>query len=606
MKRVSQFLSVLMCICLFSFSCEYVESLVDSDNSTGFAISKATAVDFSTGAGANDAVQFSGGATVSGGTYINLGAFHSGWRFTGINVPKGATITAAYMQLCPQYTYPAGGSYTIQGEASDNAAAFADSANNISSRSKTSASAAWAPGAWTQFVYVNTPDLKSIVQEIVNRSGWVSGNSMVFIAPYNGSTDKKLCSYEYNSSRAAKLHIEYGSGSTTTFTITASAGSNGTISPSGSVAVSQGTNQTFTITPNSGYTVSSVLVDGTSVGAVTSYTFSNIQAAHTISAAFTAGSTTTYTITASAGSNGTISPSGSVVVNKGASQVFTIAANSGYSISSVLVDGSSVGAVSSYTFSNVQATHTISATFSAVVPGTGKMKVMVPAYFHPAMNPSAWATLATVASTLKSNLMVITNPGSGPGTPSDVVAYTPAINAVRNNGGQMMGYIYSSYGLRDVAAMKADIDRWFAEYNIHNIFIDEMVNDAAGSKAAYYKSVTDYVHAKDSSAIVVGNPGTDQQSVYFPTVDVVCCFENSTWDSWTPLTAGYSWYLTVNRSQMYVLPYATSSSQYTARVDKAYNSFNVGWIYCTDDTLPNPWDSLPSYFVNFCNYVNSK
>jgi hypothetical protein len=75
---------------------------------------------------------------------------------------------------------------------------------------------------------------------------------------------------------------------TTTFTITASAGSNGSISPSGSVVVNQGASQSFTITPAAGYVVSSVTVDGTSAGAVTSYTFSNVQANHTISAAFTA------------------------------------------------------------------------------------------------------------------------------------------------------------------------------------------------------------------------------------------------------------------------------------------------------------------------------
>src|SRR5581483_6018547 len=72
----------------------------------------------------------------------------------------------------------------------------------------------------------------------------------------------------------------------TTFTITASAGTGGTISPSGSVTVNPGASQTFTIAPSSGNTISSVTVDGTNAGAVSSYTFSNVQANHTISAAF--------------------------------------------------------------------------------------------------------------------------------------------------------------------------------------------------------------------------------------------------------------------------------------------------------------------------------
>jgi len=70
-----------------------------------------------------------------------------------------------------------------------------------------------------------------------------------------------------------------------------------------------------------------------------------------------------YTITASAGSHGSISPSGSITVNQGSDKSFTITPNTGYQIDDVLVDGSSMGAVSSYTFTNVTQDHTIYATF---------------------------------------------------------------------------------------------------------------------------------------------------------------------------------------------------------------------------------------------------
>jgi flagellin-like protein len=168
-----------------------------------------------------------------------------------------------------------------------------------------------------------------------------------------------LSNYAFNNVQAD--HTISASFSVIQYVITASAGSGGSISPSGSVSVNYGASQTFTITPNTGYQVSSVIVDGVSVGAVTSYTFNNVQATHTISSSFTI---IQYVITASAGSGGSISPSGSVSVNYGFSQTFTIAANIGYHVSGVLVDGVSVGVVSSYTFSNVQAAHTISASFS--------------------------------------------------------------------------------------------------------------------------------------------------------------------------------------------------------------------------------------------------
>jgi hypothetical protein len=147
---------------------------------------------------------------------------------------------------------------------------------------------------------------------------------------------------------------------TQTYTITATAGTGGSISPSGSVSVNNGSNQTFTITPNSGYGISAVTVDGTSVGKVSSYTFTNVTAKHTIKASF---AVQTYTITATTGTGGTISPSGSVSVSGGSSKTFTIKASSGYTISSVTVDGTSAGAVSSYTFTNVISNHTIAASF---------------------------------------------------------------------------------------------------------------------------------------------------------------------------------------------------------------------------------------------------
>jgi hypothetical protein len=72
----------------------------------------------------------------------------------------------------------------------------------------------------------------------------------------------------------------------------------------------------------------------------------------------------THTISASAGANGSISPAGSITVGHGENQGFSISPNHNYHIANVLVNGTSVGAVSSYTFTNVTQNHTISATFS--------------------------------------------------------------------------------------------------------------------------------------------------------------------------------------------------------------------------------------------------
>ena len=88
--------------------------------------------------------------------------------------------------------------------------------------------------------------------------------------------------------RTYTAHWRYnGSGhSYSYYTIKATAGAGGSISPSGNVSVREGRDRTFTITPNKGYAVAKVLIDGKSIGAVKSYTFENVRRTHTIEVIF--------------------------------------------------------------------------------------------------------------------------------------------------------------------------------------------------------------------------------------------------------------------------------------------------------------------------------
>ncbi len=176
----------------------------------------------------------------------------------------------------------------------------------------------------------------------------------------------------YTFSDVTTNHTIAASFAINTYTITATAGANGTISPAGVVSVNSGATTTFTVTPNTGYHVSDVLVDGVSKGAITSYPFTNVTANHTITASFAIN---TYTITASTGANGTISPSGIVSVHSGATTTFTITPTTGYHVADVLVDGATVGAVTAYTFTNVTANHTIAASFAAYTTNLPKIGI---------------------------------------------------------------------------------------------------------------------------------------------------------------------------------------------------------------------------------------
>ena len=87
--------------------------------------------------------------------------------------------------------------------------------------------------------------------------------------------------------------VTFGSDSTdggddipVSYTITATAGAGGSISPSGEISVLAGGEQAFVITPDEGYAVSDVKIDGKSIGAVKAYTFENVSEAHTIEVVF--------------------------------------------------------------------------------------------------------------------------------------------------------------------------------------------------------------------------------------------------------------------------------------------------------------------------------
>jgi len=147
-------------------------------------------------------------------------------------------------------------------------------------------------------------------------------------------------------------------------TIAATPGAHGTITPSGVVQVDCGGDQAFTFTPNGCYHVADVLVDGASQGPLTSYTFTNVTAPHSITATF-AFVTSQDTITASAGPGGTIEPAGAVVLDCGSSPTFTIRHDACYRIVDVVVDGVSKGAVTSYPFPDIGASHTIAASFAS-------------------------------------------------------------------------------------------------------------------------------------------------------------------------------------------------------------------------------------------------
>ena len=150
--------------------------------------------------------------------------------------------------------------------------------------------------------------------------------------------------------------------------ITASAGENGTIDPSGEINVPSGSDQTFTITPIKNYEIESVTVDGKSIGKVITHTLWNILENHSIHVTFKP--LPKYQITTAVNTGGTIqSDQGEspIEIIQGGFAQFKISPLSGYELEDVLVDGISQGIITQYLFRNVQANHHIEAIFKEII-----------------------------------------------------------------------------------------------------------------------------------------------------------------------------------------------------------------------------------------------
>lgn len=239
-------------------------------------------------------------------------------------------------------------------------------------------------------------------------------------------------------------------------------------------------------------------------------------------------------------------------------------------------------------------------------PAPAALEVLVPAYFHPSSG-TEWARLAAGAAANPGvKVTAIVNPNNGEFTAAEA-AYTSALGAFVAAGGKVVGYVYTGYGARSLAAVKANIDAYFKLYGrnvISGIFLDEMSSDA--SKVSGYREIYAYIKAKDADLRVIGNPGMVPDSADYATVaDVLVTFEarNSTYATYDPRTTPWLYTLPNTRQSSLVHNTATCVDMVKAVMAADSSRYNAGVIYMTDlqydpvKDIGNPWESLPSYWT---------
>jgi hypothetical protein len=171
-----------------------------------------------------------------------------GMRFNNISIPSNASILSAYVEFEVDETGSDPTSVTIQGQASDNASTFTTVTGNISSRARTTAQVAWNNiPAWTVLnAKWQTPNISAIIQEIVSRSAWVSGNSVVIII--SGTGRRTAEAYNGEPAAVAKLVIVYATSTTPTPTPTKTLTPTSTHTPTSTRTATPGPSATPTVT----------------------------------------------------------------------------------------------------------------------------------------------------------------------------------------------------------------------------------------------------------------------------------------------------------------------------------------------------------------------
>ena len=152
-----------------------------------------------------------------------------------------------------------------------------------------------------------------------------------------------------------------------TFTVTATAGANGSVSPAGANEVIAGDSLTIVLNPAPNYHLDSLTVDNADVADITGlaeYTFADVQAPHRLSAGFAID---TFTIGTVSNANGEVSIPDGGVVAYGGSLTVTILPRAGYRLTGLLVDGNPVAAAFSYTFTDIISDHTVVPVFDEIL-----------------------------------------------------------------------------------------------------------------------------------------------------------------------------------------------------------------------------------------------
>lgn len=214
----------------------------------------------------------------------------------------------------------------------------------------------------------------------------------------------------------------------------------------------------------------------------------------------------------------------------------------------------------------------------------GRVRAVVPAYFHPAVDPGAWDRLARCASMVR---LVVLNIADGPGNRPDPV-FAEVVERLRQAGVVVAGYVDTDYGRRRTDDALADIERYLEWYAVAGVLFDQVSSGA--EQVRYYAALGEWARIF-GARLVAFNHGTYPVEAYAEHADLLGTFEGP-WSAYVGVGVP-RWVRARPAEQFYHLVYSVPP----AHLGDAYALLalrHVGGAYITGHGGPNPWAHLPA------------
>jgi Spherulation-specific family 4 len=224
--------------------------------------------------------------------------------------------------------------------------------------------------------------------------------------------------------------------------------------------------------------------------------------------------------------------------------------------------------------------------------------IVVPAYWYP--GTSSWSDLAADGSPTVSGAVL--NPCAPDGTCSPGDAVNPATRSDLQQdqavGITFYGYVWTDYGSVPIATVESEIHDYAAWYGLKNIFLDGASTSCA-TESSYYLPLYKYVHALGGKVIL--NPGTTSNSCYMAASDLIDMFEGTqaSLGGWSQP----SWMRSYSQSRFIATVYGVTGSAAMQSSVRLAGTGGFGNVYVTDQSLPNPYGQLPSYWSSEVSYL---